>query len=389
MESKKPTLLQQLKVRALISQPFFATFIYRIPIVEDQSCQTAYTNGKVIGYNPTFFNSLPFYQAFAVIVHEILHIAFFHHARLFGRNPKRWNIATDFAINLILVENGFTLPDGTLLDFQFKGMSAEEIYGLLPKGIEETLSGLSLSIKGGKETEISTGNGRLPVFLGEVTSADYDSMDEFETHTSNLKSLLAEAVQTAKVMGGLPLGMDRFISAVYRATMDWKEVLASFLTEQFKADYNFSKPNKRFLHTGLVMPGRSTINRGRFVMAVDTSGSICQRRLQEVSGEIMDILTLSSENLHVLYFDTEVANVQELESGSLENLDAKGGGGTSYIAPIHYVNNEFEDAQVMILFTDGFCSLFASEPTYPVLWVTDNLDFNPPYGEIVFIQHAA
>jgi predicted metal-dependent peptidase len=385
-----PTLLQKLKVNALISQPFFATFIFRLPILEDRTCKTAYTNGKMIGFNPEFMEALPFAQALAVLFHEIFHIVFFHHARQGNRNLERWNWATDFSINQILVDNGFSLPDGALLDNQFRGMGAEEIYSLLPENIASNFSGFTLSVNGGKGTQPYSGtDGLQPLLIGEVRPAEFESQKEFEAHAADLKALIAEAVQTAKVQGKMPGGLDRLIDTISRATMDWKEVLASFLTEQFQSDYSFNKPNRRFLHSGIYLPGRQTINRGRFVLAIDTSGSITERRLKEVSAEIMDILVLSSETLHVLYFDSEVAGSQELEEGCLENLQPKGGGGTDFAPVVEHVERELDEPQVLIYFTDGLCNSFAKEPSYPVLWITENLDYHPPYGEIIFMPHAA
>jgi hypothetical protein len=49
-------------------------------------------------------------------------------------DPKKWNVAGDYALNQILVDSGFTLDDNWLIDNKFKGMSADEIYNLLPDG---------------------------------------------------------------------------------------------------------------------------------------------------------------------------------------------------------------------------------------------------------------
>jgi predicted metal-dependent peptidase len=54
-----------------------------------------------------------------------------HHTRRGGRNPRRWNMACDYAINPMLLDAGLTLPKDVLLDNRFRGMSAERIYNLL------------------------------------------------------------------------------------------------------------------------------------------------------------------------------------------------------------------------------------------------------------------
>src|ERR1700749_2583438 len=57
--------------------------------------------------------------------------ALHHHVRRSGRDPKRWNVACDYAINPLLVDAGLSLPEGVLLDNRLRGMSAEQIYNLL------------------------------------------------------------------------------------------------------------------------------------------------------------------------------------------------------------------------------------------------------------------
>ena len=39
-----------------------------------------------------------------------------------------WNDAADYAINPILTEAGFVLPDGALMSSEYRGMTAEQIY---------------------------------------------------------------------------------------------------------------------------------------------------------------------------------------------------------------------------------------------------------------------
>ena len=60
-----------------------------------------------------------------------MHVALAHHCRRGDRQRKTWNEAADYAVNPILIGNGFTLPAGVLLDPSFDNLSAEEIYARL------------------------------------------------------------------------------------------------------------------------------------------------------------------------------------------------------------------------------------------------------------------
>ena len=51
-----------------------------------------------------------------------------------GDASQRWNHACDLAINLLLLEQGFRLPESGLMDRSYAGLSAEQIYERLPTG---------------------------------------------------------------------------------------------------------------------------------------------------------------------------------------------------------------------------------------------------------------
>src|SRR6185295_18713127 len=57
--------------------------------------------------------------------------------RMSGRNLSRWNRAADFAINLLLRDAGFSLWDGALVNPDYRGWSAEQVYAKLPPEPED------------------------------------------------------------------------------------------------------------------------------------------------------------------------------------------------------------------------------------------------------------
>lgn len=367
------SLIEKLKVKTLIEAPFFATLLLRRPLVEDLSCPTAWTDGEQIGYNPNFMERLPFVQALAVVCHEILHIAFLHHLRQGIRESKKWNWACDYCINLILKDNHYELPEGALLDEKFRGMSAEQIYDLLPEDFEKNIQG--------------NGSGQVPCLLGEVLARGFTSAQEKDAYLTELKGQLTEALQTAKLQGNIPLGLDRITELLDRATVSWREVLASFLLERYRSDYSFRRPNKKYIHSGFCLPGIQTIERGRFILAVDTSGSITAKELREFGNEILSILSMSADSLLVLYFDGAVAGTQEIEQEFPDTpLQAVGGGTTDFSPVVSYIMEHELETEVLIYFTDGCCNSFAPEPEYPVLWATKNMEFSPPYGEVIIMS---
>lgn len=115
----------------------FKQLAYKLDIVylNDPGVPRAATDGTRILINPKFWASLSVTQAKFVLAHEILHCALLHFDRVLDRNALQWNIATDYEIDLLLVNNNMITIDeilqiGGLVSEKYKGMGAEEIYKL-------------------------------------------------------------------------------------------------------------------------------------------------------------------------------------------------------------------------------------------------------------------
>ena len=133
MRQETPTSLRIQKARTslILDHPFFGSLLFRLKGRECRSVQTMATDGVSLFYNPDFVETLTAATLAGTLAHEVMHPALHHHVRRSGRDPKRWNVACDFAINPLLVDAGLSLPDGVLIDNRFRGMSAEQIYNLL------------------------------------------------------------------------------------------------------------------------------------------------------------------------------------------------------------------------------------------------------------------
>jgi predicted metal-dependent peptidase len=100
-----------------------------IPVI-DRNQKTAATDGTHVFYNPDYLDSLTEPKRVGLLVHETLHPMLLHHTRRNGRDPEEWNVAADLAINPGIIADGWELPDGFLIDPQYAGLSAEEIFRL-------------------------------------------------------------------------------------------------------------------------------------------------------------------------------------------------------------------------------------------------------------------
>ena len=93
--------------------------------------RTMATDGRSIFYHKDFVTGCSDQELLGLLAHEVMHPAMQHHTRRGDRDPKLWNEASDYAINPILTEAGFVLPGTPLLDPEYRGMTAEQIYEVL------------------------------------------------------------------------------------------------------------------------------------------------------------------------------------------------------------------------------------------------------------------
>lgn len=157
---------------------FFAMQVLRLEFVEDSTCETAWTDGITMGYNPRFIDSLELDEVKFLLAHEGPgHNGFLHHVRVRGKDRALFNKAGDYVVNLWLKESGFMLPDGVLLDYRFRNMSVEQVYSILEKEMEaeqesQDSESTSDETEEGKGEEKSDGDGAGNGGDGETEKSD-------------------------------------------------------------------------------------------------------------------------------------------------------------------------------------------------------------------------
>lgn len=368
----KADKITKAKVQLILGHPFFATLALKMQYQEDCAIPTANIDGKTIRYNPQFIENLSMDETKGVLAHEVSHVALLHHTRRQGRDPRKWNEACDYAINPILLDSGFVLPKGHLFNQAFVGKSAEEIYNLLPPSQDGD--------KGGDDTG----------GCGSVSDAPAQTQSELQEIEAEAKQMVAQAAMIAKKQGKLPAQFEELIEELLQPSVSWREVLAAFLTEIAKNDYTWTKPSKRFLSQGLYLPSLESKETGEFILVVDTSASVDNEQLKQFGGEMQAILSDFQKGFTILYVDTKVAHVQEVEPDEDLKLNAKGRGGTDFRPPFRWVEENGVEPAALIYLTDMECNSFPDEPDYPVLWAKyGDRGVDPPFGELIKIQPSS
>ena len=111
----------------------------------DDKVPTACTNGRDTWYGRAFSDALSDKELRAVVLHENLHKAF-RHTTMWKHLYKKWpqvaNMACDYVINILIYDSDpegseVALPKNALLDFQFRGLDAGEVFRRLKKEADD------------------------------------------------------------------------------------------------------------------------------------------------------------------------------------------------------------------------------------------------------------
>ena len=435
------TKMLKARMELVLEHPFFANLALRLEFKEDKTCHTAWSDGRTFGYNPAYIDALPLKKVMGMQCHEVLHLACCHHTRRGLRDKKLWNTACDYAINHVLLEAGMELPTGYLDDPKHHGKSAEAIYSALKNHNEElkggadggaeqgALSGEELE-GGGDGTSMSqtdddkastsnsseegtsdeTGDGagsgddgdqeqeqsddsNDPGMSGEVRDAPSNSGGSENTSSMQQeedawKTALSQAIHKALEFGDLPGSMERLFGDLMSPTLNWQELLRQFISDAAKNDFSWLRPNRRYLHQGLYLPGMHSEELPEVAVAVDVSGSITQPELDSFAAELSEIMEEFDTTITTFTCDTQITEEKRLAKWDLPlNLTASGGGGTSFRPPFERLAEENITPACLIYLTDMQCNLFPEEPEYPVLWVSTTRQFNePPFGEVLILE---
>jgi len=389
MGSEAEDLIRKARIKFLYENPFFANLSMYLELRENKSVGSMGIDFKgTLLYNPEWVCKLTFDELKGVIAHETLHLAFEHLLRLGNREQFLWNVSCDFAINNILVGQNFTLPDGVLIDREFIGMTAEQIYDKIYKDMKR-YGGLKTidvhiypKIDGFGEGKNDKKEGIGVEGLGEGV---YITERELKEHKDLWKKRLVEATTLAKQMGKLPMGIERLVDGLLDSKINWRGLLYRYITQEIPYDLSYSRPHKKSISVGIYMPYVVKENID-IVVAVDTSGSISQKELTEFLSEILTISkSFSVMRMTIIVCDCEIKNVYELDNNDfdLNKIKIHGYGGTDFRPVFRWIEKNKPTTKLLIYFTDGEGEYPSSE-TVKTLWILPR-DYNVPFGEkIVF-----
>jgi predicted metal-dependent peptidase len=385
------------RVGLLLKAPFFGNMATRMRLIEaDDWCPTAATNGRDFFYSTKFVEKLSVKKLEFLFAHEICHAVFDHFGRVGSRDRMLSNIAQDYAVNQILVDEriGEKITEVQICyDSKYRGKAWEEIYDELYEKAEkismpELLKQLGdlldehIKEEGPGEGEDKDGKGG-----GKPSISKEDAQ--------KIKDEIKEAmIQSAAAAGAgkVPAGIQRMIKDLTEPKMNWRELVRMNIQSIVRNDYSFSRPSRKGQMSGAILPGMKQDETIDVAIAIDMSGSIGQEDATVFLSEVKGIMDQYQDfAIDIWCFDTDIYNHQRITHDNDQDLldyAPEGGGGTDFMANWEFMKEQGLQPKKFIMFTDGYpCGEWGDENYCDTLFIVKgNKDCEAPFGQTVIYE---
>ncbi len=404
------------RTKLILGRPFLGALALRLPLMDaTEWCSTTATDAKSFYYNRDYIDSLSIEQTQFMLAHDALHCALLHFARRRYREKHRWDIACDFAVNSLLINDGLKPPPNVLYLKEYDGLTAEEIYPLIDDQLDQEPmdqhvydrdfnadSSNQTSDSDSDERDIckqqqsgthqaaekkqkpSSDTRKVKGGNDKNTAAEQNMMEQKTVLPPLLKEeekqdlaiqwqqRMAGAAQAAIQAGKLGGGIARIVDHLLQPQLPWRMLLARYMSAVARDDYSFTRPTSRREQGGAIYPSlrSSQIN---LMVIVDSSGSIVDDEINNFFSEINAIKGQIRARITLHACDAKMADggpwVYEAWEEIIMPGNIKGGGGTDFRPAIEWANRCDQPPDLLVYFTDAQGHFPAIEPSWPVIWL--------------------
>ncbi len=404
-ENSVDTKLAAARTRLILDKPFLGALVLRMPLemADPAWCTTAVTDAKKIYFNYEYINQLHSSETQFVLAKQALHCALSHFSRRGHRIKHRWDLACEYAVNPLLIEEGFDAPPGTLVEESFLGMTAEEIYRCLEDKEDGDAESSNNEDEGNDETTDPTNNDESssPPDQQQNDGQDDDtntnnqeqdnkgapqpatmSQQELDNLSVQWQQRLAGAAQQAQQAGKLSASMARMVEFMLQPKLPWRALLARHMTATARDDYSYSRPSSRRGDPSIYPSLRSS--QVDMVVAIDVSGSIGEEEMNEFMCEIDAIKGQLRARISLLACDAELADGSPWIFETWDEFTLPktftGGGGTDFRPVFDWVEKQDQAPQLLVYFSDCVGKFPAYQPNYSVIWLVKG-NAKVPFGQ--------
>jgi predicted metal-dependent peptidase len=381
----------------LARYPYYAHLLASVePVLDPSVPAMGVSLHSVLGRGPRYYLHInidalmptPQYLR-GILLHEVHHIALGHlaHPKFFGAAHKDlMQLAQETSANEHIVE---ALPEPILWQHFEKfglraGQSTLERYQLLCDARAEGRE--PKPQREGRQQDEHTWADRPapPGGVTETRDVIQRARDQGAADAERAREAPKEQAQRAqRIAGHTPDQLLAQLGGTHdtrQADIDWRAALRMFVARTRAPAHTWSRPSRRSPARIGIVPGRSYQHRlalrPALIIAIDTSLSMSERELTEVSLQLQPLSELAQ--LWVVECDVTIARSYPF-TGRLDQV--KGRGGTDLRPVFARELLTAHRADGVIYFTDGEGPYPEEQPPLPVLWMlTKPNRFSCPWG---------
>jgi len=393
----QPSLKQKVseaKAKLLVDYPYFGTLASRLELTPNDNIQAYLSDGVRFEYNDEYLLGLSQQELAFALSNGAMHAALAYENRQNGRMSWLWQLATDHAINNMLVANGLEAPLEVMVDERFEGMYAEEIYAILKDEIQNE----EFDDDESNETGFNEENKKKQEQLKNA-EGDHDpdkKRERMEVENEERKTQIAteemfeqfanDALEKMNQQGDLPADIERFFTIVDSSKVDWRQELYRAIDRHYYDNYRMMPPSKKLLYTGIYLPSLYS-DTLRLTIAIDSSGSVDENLLSIFMSEVEAILIhFPSYIIDMIVCDAKIQSHRQFVSGEPLDVEIKGGGGTDFRPVFEFIEERLSAPSLLLYFSDTEGSFPKAEPFYDVIWISSQ-ECNVPFGDVLVLEN--
>lgn len=316
-----------------------------------------------------------------LLLHEYSHVLLGH---FFLRLPDSFcdNMAADIEINQepwIDPNDSFISSYGlTYSKFKFAPSKSREFYYEQLKSKNQKSQKSAFSNSKGSQ---SKPDNSLTKIKDDGTTIDEHS--KFDNNNEAVKQVWKKITESAieKNRGELSEELIEYIQSKWKTNKSLQQILrrivGKYYNNSVKETSSRIRPNRR----QQLLPGNLERYGAKIVFAIDTSGSMSTKDLEEIYSVIKWISKRT--NVTTIQCDASITDVvvdKQIRSGT---IGVKGRGGTSFVPVFKFITDKFKDKIDILVYATDLDGEFPTEkPKYPVVWLATS-NKKVPFGQII------
>ena len=223
-------------------------------------------------------------------------------------------------------------------------------------------------------------------FDDHSTWGDFDNIPDAtkQLMQNNINTILKNtAEQVEKMRGTIPGEFTELIEKLRQKkpeVFNWKAYFRRLLGSIYDVNIRSTrrKESKRFSESAGIQHKKKV----SILVAIDTSGSVSEKELQEFFSEI-DYVYKAGARVTILQCDTRINAIEDYDGKNIPKI--KGRGGTDFNPPVDYYVKHRKEYASLIYFTDGEAPLPTKNPQ-GMVWVISSCGYHQDYpGKAIYI----